>query len=144
MRILLIKLIFKAMGQLLSANATTPILSIRNAFFVGDILTKRDCDRLHHLAQNASIINMYGTVETQRSVSYFTGPPISAAPAFLESQKDVISAGKGMQNVQLLVLNQVNKNLLCGVGEVGDIYVRAGGLAEGYLQLEDVTHEIFE
>ncbi|KAG9305834.1 hypothetical protein G9A89_006245 [Geosiphon pyriformis] len=132
-----------AMGQLLSANASTPIPSLRNAFFVGDILTKRDCNRLQHLAVNTSVINMYGTTETQRSVSYFTIPSIVSAPAFLGSQKDVIPAGRGMENVQLLVVNRQNKSVLCGVGEIGEIYVRAGGLAEGYLQLEDLTCEKF-
>src|SRR5437763_6336919 len=131
------------MGQLLSANASTPIPSLRNAFFVGDILTKRDCNRLQHLALNTNIINMYGTTETQRSVSYFTIPPLSSSPAFLSSQKDVIVAGKGMQNVQLLVVNRQKKDILCGVGEIGEIYVRAGGLAEGYLRLDDITKEKF-
>jgi L-aminoadipate-semialdehyde dehydrogenase len=132
-----------AMGQLLSANADTPIPSLRNAFFVGDVLTKRDCNRLQHLARNTSIINMYGTTETQRSVSYFTIPSHSSSPSFLTSQKDVILAGKGMQNVQLLVVNRQKKDILCGVGEIGEIYVRAGGLAEGYLKLDDVTNEKF-
>ncbi|CAI2169598.1 18048_t:CDS:10 [Funneliformis geosporum] len=135
--------LFLAMGQLLSANASTPIPSLRNAFFVGDILTKRDCNRLQHLAPNTKIINMYGTTETQRSVSYFVIPSLSSAPAFLSSQKDVIPAGKGMKNVQLLVVNRQKKDSLCGIGEIGEIYVRAGGLAEGYLRLEDVTKEKF-
>ncbi|CAG8635503.1 8966_t:CDS:2, partial [Scutellospora calospora] len=134
---------FVPMGQLLSANATTPIPTLRNAFFVGDILTKRDCNRLQHLASNTCIINMYGTTETQRSVSYFLIPSLSSTPTFLESQKDIIPAGKGMQNVQLLVVNRRNKNILCGVGEIGEIYVRAGGLAEGYLRLDEVTNEKF-
>ncbi|CAG8803211.1 11322_t:CDS:2, partial [Racocetra persica] len=132
-----------AMGQLLSANATALIPTLRNAFFVGDILTKRDCNRLQNLAPNTSIINMYGTTETQRSVSYFLIPPLSSVPTFLESQKDIMPAGEGMQNVQLLVVNRHNKNLLCGVGEIGEIYVRAGGLAEGYLRLDEVTNEKF-
>lgn len=131
------------MGQLLSANASTPIPSLRNAFFVGDILTKRDCYRLQNIASNAQIINMYGTTETQRSVSYFTIPSLASAPAFLKAQKDIMPAGKGMENVQLLVVNRHNKNLLCGVGEIGEIYVRAGGLAEGYLKLDNVTKEKF-
>ena len=132
-----------AMGQLLSANSNTPIPSLRNAFFVGDLLTKRDCSRLQNLAFNTNIINMYGTTETQRSVSYFTIPPVSSSPAFLSSQKDVIPAGKGMHNVQLLVVSRQKKDILCGVGEIGEIYVRAGGLAEGYLGLDDVTKEKF-
>ncbi|KAJ3298155.1 large subunit of alpha-aminoadipate reductase [Borealophlyctis nickersoniae] len=124
-----------AMGQLLSANATHPIPSLRHAFFVGDVLTKRDVSRLQHLAPNTHVINMYGTTETQRAVSYLKIPPPTVNPAYLSTQKDIMPAGKGMQNVQLLVVN--NSGLLCGVGEVGEIYVRSGGLAEGYLGLDE-------
>lgn len=130
-----------AMGQLLSANATKPIPSLRHAFFVGDVLTKRDVMRLQLLASNTHVINMYGTTETQRAVSYLKIPPVSANPGFLSEQKDIMPAGKGMQNVQLLVVNK--SGLLAGVGEVGEIYVRSGGLAEGYLALPEVTSEKF-
>lgn len=52
-----------AMDQLLSAQATPQILSLRNAFFVGDVFTKRDCLRLQSLAADVQILNMYGTTE---------------------------------------------------------------------------------
>jgi L-2-aminoadipate reductase len=132
------------MGQLLSTEAITTIPSLRNAFFVGDVLTKRDCLRLQSLAANVRIINMYGTTETQRAVSYFSIPPASADPVFLAGQKDVIPAGRGMIDVQLLVVNRTDKNLLCGVGEIGELFVRAAGLAEGYLQMPDLTKEKFD
>jgi len=48
-----------------------------------------------------------------------------------------------MIDVQLLVVNRTDKNLLCGVGEIGELFVRAAGLAEGYLQLPDLTREKF-
>lgn len=121
-----------AMGQLLSAQATRQIPSLRNAFFVGDVLTKRDCLRLQSLAENVHIINMYGTTETQRAVSYFLIPSVSEDPTFLTTQKDIMPAGEGMIDVQLLVVNRNDKNIPCAVGEVGEIYVRSGGLAEGY------------
>lgn len=122
-----------AMGQLLSAQATRHIPSLSNAFFVGDVLTKRDCLRLQSLAPNVHIINMYGTTETQRAVSYFEIPAVSADPTFLATQKDILPAGEGMIDVQLLVVNRTDKTVPCAVGEVGEIYVRSGGLAEGYL-----------
>ncbi|KAF8842012.1 large subunit of L-aminoadipate-semialdehyde dehydrogenase [Paxillus ammoniavirescens] len=125
-----------AMGQLLSAQATRQISSLRNAFFVGDVLTKRDCLRLQSLAANVRIINMYGTTETQRAVSYFSIPPVSVDPTFLATQKDIMPAGEGMVDVQLLVVNRTDKTVPCAVGEVGEIYVRSGGLAEGYLDTE--------
>lgn len=132
-----------AMGQLLSAQAVADIPSLHHAFFVGDILTKRDCVRLQKLARNVAIVNMYGTTETQRSVSYFEIPSITNDSSFLLSQKDIMPAGQGMLNVQLLVVNRNDRNQLCAVGEVGEIYVRAGGLAEAYLELPDMTAQKF-
>ena len=130
-----------AMGQLLSANAVAHIPSLRHAFFVGDVLTKRDVMRLQYLAPNTHVINMYGTTETQRAVSFLKIPPVSVNPGYLTEQKDIMPAGKGMNNVQLLVIN--NAGLIAGVGEVGEIYVRSGGLAEGYLALPEVTQQKF-
>jgi len=131
-----------AMGQLLSAQATRQIPSLRNAFFVGDVLTKRDCLRLQALAVNVRIINMYGTTETQRAVSYFAIPPVPEDSTFLATQKDIMPAGEGMIDVQLLVVNRNDRNLACAVGEMGEIYVRSGGLAEGYLD-QDASAEKF-
>ncbi|KAI1317748.1 large subunit of alpha-aminoadipate reductase [Mortierella claussenii] len=131
-----------AMGQLLTSHAQNPVPSLKNAFFVGDILTKRDVHRLQKIAANCRTINMYGTTETQRAVSYYSIPAVAMEPLFLSSEKDVMPAGRGMLNVQLLVINRVSRRL-CGVGEVGEIYVRAGGLAEGYLQLPEATEEKF-
>ncbi|CAO3595035.1 unnamed protein product [Absidia cylindrospora] len=132
-----------AMGQLLSSHAQNEIPTLRNAFFVGDILTKRDAARIQKFAPNVAVINMYGTTETQRSVSHYVVPARSTHPAFLGSQKEVIPAGTGMVNVQLLVVNRHDRTKMCGVGEIGEIYVRAPGLAEGYLRLPDATNEKF-
>lgn len=130
-----------AMGQLLSAQATRQIPKLRNAFFVGDVLTKRDCHRLQGLAANVRIINMYGTTETQRAVSYFEIPSVTDDPTFLAMQKDIMPAGEGMVDVQLLVVNRNDKNVPCAIGEVGEIYVRSGGLAEGYTDAEATSQK---
>lgn len=132
-----------AMGQLLSAQATAEVKSLHHAFFVGDILTKRDCLRLQTIAENCFIVNMYGTTETQRAVSYFEIPSRSKDSHFLESQKDVMPAGTGMLNVQLLVVNRNDRTQTCGIGEVGEIYVRAAGLAEGYRMNDELNKEKF-
>lgn len=132
-----------AMGQLLSAQASHEIPSLHHAFFVGDILTKRDCLRLQSLAKNVAIVNMYGTTETQRAVSYFEVASLNDDETFLQVQKDVMPAGQGMLDVQLLVINRNDRTQVCGVGEVGEIYVRAAGLAEGYLKLPDMTAQKF-
>lgn len=132
-----------AMGQLLNAQATANISSLKNAFFVGDVLTKRACETLQSLAPNTAVINMYGTTETQRAVSYFRVPSYNEDPNFLSTQKDTIAAGQGMLNVQMLVVNRNSTQEICGVGEIGEVYVRAGGLSDGYLHLPDMTAQKF-
>jgi L-aminoadipate-semialdehyde dehydrogenase len=57
--------------------------------------------------------------------------------------KDVIPAGKGMFNVQLLVVNRYDPTKLYAIGGVSEIYVRAGGLAEGYLGTPELTEKEF-
>ncbi|BFZ55961.1 large subunit of alpha-aminoadipate reductase [Savitreella phatthalungensis] len=134
-----------AMGQLLSSQVAgdVQIDSLRNAFFVGDVLTKRDVNRLQSLGRNVDIINMYGTTETQRSVSFYRIPAVARDPNFLASCKDIMPAGQGMKDVQLLVVSRDGSRRVCGVGEIGEIFVRAGGLAEGYLSLPEMTAQKF-
>ena len=48
-------------GQILVGGASAEFPSLRNAFFVGDQLIKRDCRLLQALAPNCRIVNMFGT-----------------------------------------------------------------------------------
>ena len=121
-----------AMGQILVGGATAEFPSLEKAFFVGDVLTTRDCKSLRKLAENCSIVNLYGTTETNRAVSYFQVPSRAEEPNALDKLKDTVPAGKGMHNVQLLVINQQDAAKTCKVGEVGELYVRSGGLSEMY------------
>ncbi|KAI8870826.1 large subunit of L-aminoadipate-semialdehyde dehydrogenase [Ramicandelaber brevisporus] len=163
-----------AMGQLLSQHSTistgsgsatagaaaatvssdstgsAAIPSLRHSFFVGDLLTKRDCLRLQALAPNVRIVNMFGSTESQRAVSYLLIPSRAEDPTYLATKKDVMSAGQGMNNVQLLVVRRespnstdTSKRQMCAVGEIGEIYIRSSGLAECYLGLDDATRAKF-
>lgn len=49
-----------AMGQILVGGATAEFPALRTAFFVGDLLIKRDVKALQKLAVNCATINMYG------------------------------------------------------------------------------------
>ncbi|KAK9775047.1 putative Alpha-aminoadipate reductase [Seiridium cardinale] len=122
-----------AMGQILVGGATAEFPSLQQVFFVGDVLTTRDCRTLRKLAVNANIVNMFGSTETQRAVSYYEVPSRAKNPDFMETLKDTVPAGTGMDGVQLLVVSREDRTKLCGVGETGEIYVRAAGLAEKYL-----------
>jgi L-2-aminoadipate reductase len=132
-----------AMGQILVGGAMATFDKLHHAFFVGDVLIKRDCRSLQNLAPNVNIVNMYGTTETQRAVSYYEIPSRTQHEGFLDGMKDVIPAGRGMYNVQMLVVNRYDTTKLCAVGEIGEIYVRASGLAEEYLGTPDLTAKKF-
>ena len=128
-----------AMGQILAETAPPDFClpALRNAFFVGDRLSRRDVVHLRRLAPNVTCINTYGTTETQRADSYFV--------ALQEPEGNAVSSlyplGQGMPDVQLLVLNGAGKS--AGVGELGEIYVRSPHLALGYLGDETLTRARF-
>jgi len=64
-----------------------------------------------------------------------------AAREALPLAREVLPLGKGMKDVQLLVLNAAGG--LAGIGEVGEICVRSPHLARGYLGDERLTRERF-
>ncbi len=112
--------------------------SLRRVFVVGDLLKKVDVERLHALAPSVACINLYGSTETQRSVSYF---PVPRGNGLAHLGKEVLPVGWGMEGCQLLVLNRSGR--LAGVGEVGEIHVRSRHLAQGYLGDEALSAERF-
>ena len=138
-----------AMSQLLGETDPTAtgeqIESLRYSFLVGDVLTKRDVSRLKKLAPSITCVNLYGATETQRAVGYFVVPnqdePFSETDRPKLGEKAVLPLGKGIKDVQLLVLN--GSRQLCGIGEAGEICFRSPHLAKGYLGDETLTHERF-
>lgn len=128
-----------AMSQVLTdGDFSEPIESIRYSFLVGDVLTKRDVARLKKLAPAITCVNLYGSTETQRAVGHHVVRGESDRPS---AGKEILPLGKGIRDVQLLVLNRGKE--LCGVGELGEIYFRSPYFAKGYLGDEELTRQKF-
>jgi amino acid adenylation domain-containing protein len=139
-----------AMGRLLTEvmaeGADVEIHSLRYAFFVGDVLTRRDVSLVQKLAPAVTCVNFYGSTETQRAVGCYIIPnertKISVGGrAQRRLQKEVVPLGWGIQDVQLLVLNSAQQ--LAGIGEAGEIYLRSPHLAQGYLGDEALSRDRF-
>jgi amino acid adenylation domain-containing protein len=142
-----------AMGQLLTeATPKTPINrqdaalpSLRYACFGGDLLTKSDVFRLRALAPAVICVNFYGTTETPQTMGYFIIPNekdlVQSNAPTREELREAVPLGRGIQDVQLLVLN--DNRQLAGIGEVGEIYVRTTYLTKGYIDDEALTQERF-
>lgn len=127
-----------AMAQLLcDAPAKSALRDLRCVFLIGDVLTRRDVQRLQALAPQAQLVNTYGATETQRALSYYEIGRESVA----ERERQVIPLGWGMPGVQLLVLTPTGQR--AGVGELGEVYIRSHHLARGYLDDAALTAERF-
>ncbi|KAF0971604.1 hypothetical protein FDP41_010133 [Naegleria fowleri] len=149
-----------AMGQLLTSAASIATTStgeplklnhLRYAFFVGDVLSKKFVKRLCDISPIVRVINLYGSTETQRSVTYYMvprpGEKCMETGIPFERLKDIIPIGRGMLDVQALTLSRFtsrdDKFMLCGIGEMGEIYMRSPHLSQGYKGKEKDTREKF-
>ena len=129
-----------AMAQVLTeppASGEAPAVeSLRLACLTGDVLTQRDVVRLRRLAPKVRCVNFYGSTETQRAVGF------QEAPVDLGNDgKQIMPLGRGMKDVQLLVVNAAGQ--LAGIGELGEVWVRSPHLARGYLGDPELTADRF-
>ena len=110
--------------------------SIRYIFFGGDVLTWRHVDKIKQIAPSADFVNYYGATETPQAMGYHV----------VDAQKNgqfanAIPLGKGIEGVQLLVLNAAGR--LAGVGEIAEVHVRTPYLSKGYLNDDTLTDAKF-
>jgi acyl-coenzyme A synthetase/AMP-(fatty) acid ligase len=103
------------------------------------VLTTQDVALTRELAPNAKVVSFYGATETQRAVGYYQIP--ADLPADEHETKHAIPLGRGIKDVQLLLLNKNGQ--LAGIGELGELYVRSPHLASGYIGDEKLTREMF-
>ncbi len=126
-----------ALGQVLTTEAPNgpriEVPSLRYAFLVGDVLTRRDVARLRRLAPGVTCVNYYGSTETQRAVGYHVAEE--------DGSKEIFPLGRGIPDVQILVLNPAGA--FAGIGEVGEISMRSPHIALGYLGDPQLTSERF-
>lgn len=82
-------------------------------------------------------------METQRAVGYYEIPRTGRGQILDNTLRDTsrIPVGRGMKDVQLLVLNKVNQ--LSGLFEIGEICIRSPHLALGYLSDDELTNQRF-
>ena len=131
-----------AMAQLLTEPSSDGqrviVPSLRRVLLVGEALKRQDVDRLRSLAPGATCVNLYGSSETQRALSYH----VAGGDLGGERVRQVLPLGRGIRDVQLLVINGAGRQ--AGIGEIGEIAVRSPHLARGYIGKAELTAERFQ
>ncbi|TCP59138.1 amino acid adenylation domain-containing protein [Tumebacillus sp. BK434] len=112
---------------------------LRYAFIGGDRLTLDVVERLRGLAPEVRCINFYGTTETPQAMGWHEVDQLESHQE--EARLEWISVGRGIDDVQLLVLNKDWQ--LAGIGEPGELFVRTPYLSQGYLNATDETTKRF-
>ncbi|HWN40735.1 MAG TPA: amino acid adenylation domain-containing protein, partial [Thermoanaerobaculia bacterium] len=134
-----------ALSQLLTerppGGEVVVVPSLRSVTLVGEALARQDVARLREMAPEVTCFNLYGSTETQRALSFHRVRP-EEVEAVSEGGKQVLPLGRGMEDVQLLVINRAGG--LAGIGELGEIVVRSPHLARGYLGNAELTADRFQ
>jgi amino acid adenylation domain-containing protein len=107
-----------------AAPAGTVLPDLRLVGIGGDVLLRQDAIAVAGLAPGARLVNFYGTTETPQAVARLElpNPPPPGRTA--------VPVGRGIEGVQLLLLDGERR---AGIGEVGEVCVRTPYLAAGYL-----------
>jgi thioesterase domain-containing protein len=131
-----------AMGQLVTeplsrAGGAPEIDNLRLALFIGDVLTRHDVKRLRTLAPRATVVNLYGTTETQRASGHHVVAPDDELEHGDNRRREVLPLGAGIPGTQLLV--RTESDVPAAVGEIGEVVFRSHHLALGYLGQPDET-----
>jgi amino acid adenylation domain-containing protein len=99
----------------------------------GDALRVSHVAALKRVAPDCEVVNFYGATETPQAMGYHV---VASSDI-----KDPIPAGRGIDDVRLLVLRDDGQE--CHAGETGQIGIRTKYLSDGYLNDDGLTRQKF-
>src|SRR5262249_28731040 len=102
---------------------SAPLSDLACVFSGGDALRRALAHELRAVAPGAKLVNFYGATETPQAMGFH----VFGA----HDVKDAIPIGRGIADVQLLVLDE--RAALAGIGILGQIAIRTRFLSSGYL-----------
>ncbi len=125
--------------EVLVGSATAPCMpALRRAFVIGDLLRRSEVARLQRIAPAVLCVNLFGSTESQRAISYSLVESTATAAA---AGSEALPLGRGIEGVDLLVLGAAGG--LAGIGELGEVCIRSRHLARGYLGDSELTAQRF-
>ncbi len=101
-----------------------PLAAVRFVFSGGDMLRSKQAKDLLAAAPGARVVNFYGSTETPQAMGHHVFDPR------VDGGADVVPVGRGIDDVQLLVLD--DELALAAIGARGQIAIRTRFLSAGY------------
>ncbi|MCO7226822.1 non-ribosomal peptide synthetase [Pleionea sp. CnH1-48] len=113
-----------SLSRFILSESIQSLPDLQHIFFSGEPLVVEHVKRLKNLAPRVDIINVYGSTETSRAVSY----------CHVKSERDLelstVPVGTGVADVQAVILSDDLNT--CSIGELGQIGIRSPFLTLGY------------
>ncbi len=107
--------------------------SLRQVFTSGEALQIPQANALLEALPNTGLYNLYGPTEASIDVSYYDCIP--------NEPRASIPIGRPIDNIKLYVLDEDLQ--LLPQGAIGDLYISGIGLAEGYLNRDELNQQTF-
>ena len=101
-----------------------PLLALRFVFSGGDTLRTTQAEELLAAAPGARVVNFYGATETPQAMGHHVFDPRT------DGASDVVPVGRGIADVQLVVLD--DQLALAAIDTRGQIAIRTRFLSAGY------------
>jgi amino acid adenylation domain-containing protein len=115
-----------------------PLKSLLHVFLCGEPLSIYAAKQILEHNKNIHLVNIYGATESCRALSYYD---VYHDELEKYDSNGNVPLGFGVEGVELMVLNE--QNYRCGIGEVGQIAIRAEHLTLGYYNDSRLTSEKF-
>lgn len=130
--------IFRQLLVALESNPADPATlfpHLRYILMAGEVLEVKHVRKwMNMFGTRIKLVNLYGSTETTMIKMFHVVDK-------LPPEGKPIPIGKGMKGAVPLILNEHQK--LCGIGKVGEIYIRSPFLALGYYKKEEQTKQVF-
>ncbi|OFX87035.1 MAG: hypothetical protein A2X00_10640 [Bacteroidetes bacterium GWE2_32_14] len=122
---------FKQFSNVINEKNINMLISLKYVFLAGEAILHEHIKHFVKLNPEVRIENLYGPTEATVYASKYS----------INKINDKIPIGKGLPNVKLFVLNQVNR--LQAIGVPGELCISGINVSIGYLNNPELTHEKF-
>jgi amino acid adenylation domain-containing protein len=132
-----LKIVPSHLEALLAGSEGAGVLPRKYLIFGGERLSKRLVQQVRDLGTDCEIVNHYGPTETT------IGSVVMRITDHLEheDQRPTVPIGRPIDNTQIYILDSHLQPVPIGVE--GELYISGEGVAAGYLNQPELTHERF-